>query len=80
MRSTIGEQSVRERVELRRGLPAPPQRKALRQAAGLTLEEMGRLAGCTAQAVDNWEAGRREPSGPYLAGYVDALRIARELA
>lgn len=80
MLSTVTEQGLRERAALKRGLPPPAQRRALRQAAGLTLEDVAQLVGCTPQAVDHWEVGRREPSGRLLPGYVDALRLARELA
>lgn len=80
MTSTVTEHSLRTRAGLRRGLPPPAQRRALRQAAGLTLDDLAHLVGCTPQAVDHWEAGRREPSGQFLAAYVDALRLARELA
>ncbi len=80
MTSTVTEQSLRQRAAMKRGLPPPTLRRALRQAAGLTLEDVARLVGCTPQAVDHWEAGRREPSGRFLAGYVEALQLARELA
>ena len=80
MNSTETEQNLRERAGLRRGLPPPAQRKALRQAAALTLDDLARLVGCTPQAIALWETGRREPSEPFLAPYTDALRLARELA
>jgi transcriptional regulator with XRE-family HTH domain len=55
-------------------------RRALREAAGLSLESIARAVGVTRQCVGHWETGRREVSPRYLRAYLDALRVLREAA
>ena len=62
-----------ERVEL----PPPSERRALRKALGLTLQEVAELVGCSHVAVVHWEKGQRTPQGGNLTRYrelLDALR------
>ncbi|MDP9397269.1 MAG: helix-turn-helix domain-containing protein [Actinomycetota bacterium] len=47
------EQSLHDR----RSLPPPPARRALRQAAGVSLLAVARACGVSRQAVAHWEAG-----------------------
>jgi DNA-binding transcriptional regulator YiaG len=61
-----------------RRLPPPPTRRALREAAGLTTEQLGHVLGVTRQTVSNWETGRRTPRGAQLESYLEALRFLRE--
>ena len=71
---------ARVRVRSRRELPSPTDRRAIRKAAGLTLQEVGAAVGVSGQAIGMWEAGSRTPRGPHLERYVDVLRILREAA
>ncbi|MEU0343176.1 helix-turn-helix transcriptional regulator [Streptomyces bobili] len=66
------------RLRIRQDLPEPDGRRALRQAAGLTQEEVAGAIGVTRQAVAQWEAGVRTPRGRLLDAYVDVLRTLRE--
>lgn len=65
---------IRERVRVHQALPPPPNRRALRDAAGLTLQEVATAVGVTPAAVWQWENGHRNPNGKHLDAYLDALR------
>ncbi|MGW1399272.1 helix-turn-helix domain-containing protein [Streptomyces sp. NPDC002405] len=78
MQSTAAD-AIRKRVQIRRDLPPPAERRALRVEAGVSQAEMGAAVGATKQAVANWEAGIRTPRGVFLERYVDALRALRDL-
>jgi transcriptional regulator with XRE-family HTH domain len=53
--------------------------RTIREQAGLTLAEMGSLAGASTAAVYRWEAGQRTPRGVNAARYYRALIRAQEL-
>lgn len=65
-----------ELVRDRRDLPPPQRRREVRQAAGLSLDEMASALGVTKQAVGRWESGERFPRPPALHAY---LRLLREI-
>jgi transcriptional regulator with XRE-family HTH domain len=67
--------TLREELAARRDLPPPAERRALREAAGISLETVAREIGVTRQAVGHWEAGDRRPRGANLRRYVEVLRI-----
>jgi DNA-binding transcriptional regulator YiaG len=71
---------LREQLRARSELPPPEVRRELREAAGISLETIGREIGVTRQAVGHWEAGTRYPRGTYLEAYVEVLRLLREAA
>jgi transcriptional regulator with XRE-family HTH domain len=73
--STLAE--LEGRVQARSELPSPPVRRALREAAGASLDEVGSVVGVTRQAVALWESGERTPRGANLGGYVAVLRVFR---
>ena len=54
--------------------------RALRLAAGLTLEEIAGAVGVTRQAVAAWETGERRPRGENARRYGEALRGLRATA
>ena len=65
-------------------LPPPAERRALRDAAGFSLEEMGRALGIAKATAHRWESFAvrlpRERAGAYLA-LMDAWReLIRESA
>lgn len=62
-----------ERVRARLALPDPERRRAIREAAGVSRDEMGHAVGCTGAAVRLWEDGTRTPRGERLVAYVDLL-------
>lgn len=61
-------------------LPSPEKRAELRQAAGLTQQELADAIGVTRAAVSFWESGLRTPRGQFLDRYVEALRALKEAA
>ncbi|MEU6315660.1 helix-turn-helix domain-containing protein [Streptomyces sp. NPDC047014] len=54
-------------------LPAPKERRGLREGAGLTLEQAGAAVGVTASTVRAWEAGRTTPRGRKRHAYAQFL-------
>ncbi|MFJ2559191.1 MULTISPECIES: telomere-associated protein Tap [unclassified Streptomyces] len=54
-------------------LPAPAERKRLREAAGLSQGQIATALDARREAVGNWEAGRTEPRPPKRAAYARLL-------
>jgi transcriptional regulator with XRE-family HTH domain len=68
-----------ELARARRRLPAPAARRHLREAAGLTQQDVAAALGVTREAVALWEAGRRRPRASRAVDYLALLdRLARE--
>jgi transcriptional regulator with XRE-family HTH domain len=63
-------------LQAKRELPPPETRRALRMAAGATLEQVARACDVTPQAVQFWENGST-PRGANLSAYLDVLRVFR---
>ncbi|MFI9191123.1 telomere-associated protein Tap [Streptomyces californicus] len=65
-------------VASRSPLPPPAERKRLRQAHGLTLEEVATTLDVRRATVGAWESGRTEPRPPQREPYAHLLkRLAR---
>ncbi|MFC9637131.1 helix-turn-helix domain-containing protein [Streptomyces mirabilis] len=77
MDTTPVAEMVRARLGVRRALPPPEQRRALR--GDMPQQELAEIVGVSQQAISHWEAGIRTPRGVFLERYVDALRALREL-
>jgi DNA-binding XRE family transcriptional regulator len=62
-------------VELVRAakLPEPCERKAIREAAGATLAEVGTELGVTDATVHRWERGRARPRREHAIAYARLL-------
>ena len=71
---------LREQVEARQALPPPPMRRAIRQAAGVSLDDLAASLGVSREAVRMWEIGRHEPYPQNLSRYLKALGVLRESA
>lgn len=71
---------VKARIHVRRSLPEPAQRVALRKRAGLTQKEMAEILGVDRTAIAHWEAGRRNPDGKRLDDYAEALEACKGAA
>ncbi|MFF8731788.1 telomere-associated protein Tap [Streptomyces sp. NPDC015171] len=54
-------------------LPAPAERKRLREAAGLSQDQVARVLQTRREAVGNWESGKTEPRPPKRAAYTRLL-------
>lgn len=85
----MGRQSSPERAldhalalaAVRRRLPAPDVRRALRERAGVTQAQLALALGISRSALQRWEAGQRSPRRRYLAAYAAALaHLARAVA
>lgn len=65
---------------LRRRLPDPEVRRALREAVGISQRAVGRELGVAQGVVSRWESGESNVSDERLAAYLGVLhRFAREL-
>jgi transcriptional regulator with XRE-family HTH domain len=78
MTTTQVAEQVRTRLGIRRGLPAPEERRALR--GDMPQQELAEIVGVSQQAISHWEAGIRTPRGKLLERYVAALNALREAA
>jgi DNA-binding transcriptional regulator YiaG len=68
-------------MRLRRRLPAPALRRAIRANAGVSTAEVAAAIGVTRQAVSNWERGLRSPRGAQLEAYIAVLEeLQRDVA
>ena len=61
------------KLKARRELPPPAARRALREAGGVSQQDVARAVGVTRQCISWWESGQRVPAGRNLAGYVRVL-------
>jgi HTH-type transcriptional regulator/antitoxin MqsA len=69
-----------DRARLRRSLPDPRTRRAIRLAAGVSLAEVAEVVGVAARTIARWESGQSSPRGEYLGRYVDLLEQLRSIA
>jgi|GEM_PF-2636393 len=60
-------------------LPPPEERRAIRELAGLSQEDVGVLLGVSQACVGRYEAGQRRPRGDLLVRYAGVLRDLRDL-
>ncbi|MGV9342839.1 helix-turn-helix transcriptional regulator, partial [Streptomyces sp. NPDC003688] len=54
-------------------LPAPAERRRLREAAGLSQAQIAKALDARREAVGNWETGKTEPRPPKRAAYARLL-------
>ncbi|MEU1462836.1 helix-turn-helix domain-containing protein [Streptomyces sp. NPDC005727] len=66
-------------VASRAPLPSPAERRRLRHAHGLTLDEVATALRVRRATVSGWEAGRTEPRPPERDAYARLLRQLAEL-
>lgn len=66
-------------VASRSPLPPPAERKRLRQAHGLTLDEVAEALEVRRATVSGWESGKTEPRPPERDGYARMLKQLAEL-
>ncbi len=71
-------ESLRRKRRARLGLPAPAARRALREEAGLSQQDLADALGVKRETISRWERDERHPRGRYLLAYVELLRELRE--
>ena len=70
---TAAAAAVARQFNIRRTLPPPGMRRALREANGLTTTDLATPLGVTRQSISKWESGKRTPRGELLKAYVAVL-------
>jgi DNA-binding transcriptional regulator YiaG len=63
-----------------RSLPSPGACRAIREAAGLSLRDMGAALGTTHTNIWYWEQGRHRPAPGLRERYVELLTELRAVA
>lgn len=71
-------EAITRRLKLRSDLPEPAERRSLREAVGLSQQEIADIVGVTRNTISGYELGVRAPQGAHLDRYVEALRALRE--
>jgi DNA-binding transcriptional regulator YiaG len=74
MATTIDLDELLGQIRVRRALPEPAVRRELREAAGLTQREVGRVIGVDEATVSRWESGARAPRGLRRESYAALLK------
>jgi len=60
-------------------LPEPAELRSLREAAGLSQQQLADALGVTRAAISHWETGTRSPRrGEMRHRYMSAVRVLRE--
>jgi DNA-binding transcriptional regulator YiaG len=70
-------EQVAEKVRARRDLPTPAIRRALREGAGLSQQDVADVCGVTRAAVSRWESGERGVDGDHVVTYGALLELLR---
>jgi DNA-binding transcriptional regulator YiaG len=68
---------ISRRLRERSALPDPKERRALRESAGLSANDLAVALGVTAPTVLRWELGDRTPRGGNLTNYLAVLEALR---
>jgi DNA-binding XRE family transcriptional regulator len=69
-----------ERVRLRDGLPEPDERRRIREAAGVSQEDLAEAIGIGRRTLIDYEHGRHAPAEAQLTRYLVGLRACRKIA
>lgn len=68
-----------EKVKVRRSLPAPAARRAIRTASGLSQADVAQEVGVSTETISRWEAGTVTPQHRHLVTYAQVLDELRAL-
>lgn len=71
---------INSRMRLRSELPTPERRRSIREAVGISQQELADIVGVSRQAITTWEAGNRYPRKEQLARYIEALTALKAAA
>ncbi len=77
---TDAQQELLDRVRARRVLPAPAERRQIREAANVTQRELAKALGVPQTYVWRWEGGAKPRDWQHEVAYADLLRQLREAA
>lgn len=66
--------AIRKAIDDKPQLPDPTIRRALRERAGLSQQEVAAAVGVSRESVTKYEHGERTPTGPRRIAYAQALR------
>jgi DNA-binding transcriptional regulator YiaG len=77
MQSFINEALTQAKAK--RDLPTPNEARRIREAAGLTQQQIGEAVGVDGATVCRWESGERHPRGPSARLYLAVLGRAAAL-
>jgi len=70
--------SLHAKRRAHRDLPPPALRRALREDAGLSQDDIAATMGVHRETVSRWERGLRTPRGDSLLNYVSLLGELRD--
>ncbi|RSS40892.1 XRE family transcriptional regulator, partial [Streptomyces sp. WAC07061] len=62
-----------EEAAARDGLPEPDERRRLREAAGLSQDQIAKALSVRRETITSWETGRTAPRPPKRAAYARLL-------
>jgi DNA-binding transcriptional regulator YiaG len=62
-----------ERARLASRLPAPRDRRRIRETAGASQRELASALGVSVMALNRWERGLTKPRGAHAAAYASVL-------
>lgn len=69
---------ILEKSRLARSLPAPEKRRAIREAAMITQEDVATALGVSRAIVSRWESGERIPTAKHMTDYARLLKTLEE--
>ncbi len=67
--------NLADRLDAVRRLPPPRMRRAIRQDAGVTQQDVAREMGVHRMTIARWEAGSHQPRGARLVDYIRVLEM-----
>jgi transcriptional regulator with XRE-family HTH domain len=67
-------------LRAKRELPSPAMRRAIREAAGATQQQVADEIEVRRVSIGRYESGEREPRGEQLLAYVAVLNRLREIS
>lgn len=68
-----GVEVLEEMIRVKRSLPSPDARRAIRESVGVSQGDVAVALGVSQRSVSRWETGESDPTKQVLADYVDLL-------
>ncbi len=70
--------AIRAKIRTLKALPEPAERRRLRAAAGLSLQDVATAVEVTRATVHRWENGLLVPSQAHISTYLAVLAVIAE--